>query len=148
MNVAGCEFPEALWYHVEDQVWARVDEAAGEAVVGITSMGIRLAGEIYMCRPKTVGSVVEQGRSVAVVELAKSIVSVKSPVSGTVLAVNEALAAQPELVHEDPYDAGWLARVRLAAWPAEAAALLRGDDAAGAMQHMAWLNRLQGELGS
>ncbi len=148
MNIAGCEFPDELWYHVEHQVWARVDEGAGEAVVGITSMGIRLAGEIYMCRPKTVGTAVEQGRSVAVVELAKSIVSVKSPLSGTVLAVNEALAARPELVHEDPYGAGWLARVRLSAWPAEARALLRGDDAAGAMLHMAWLNRLQGELGS
>jgi glycine cleavage system H protein len=125
-----------------------LDEAAGEAVVGITAMGIRLAGEIYMCRPRTVGTAVEQGRSVAVVELAKSIVSVKSPLSGTVLAVNAALAARPELVHEDPYGQGWLARVALAAWPAEAAALLRGDDAAGAMQHMAWLNRLQGELGS
>lgn len=146
MNVAGCEFPEALWYHVEHQVWARVE--GDEAVVGITSMGIRLAGEIYMCRPKTVGSGVEQGRSVAVVELAKSIVSVKSPVSGTVVAANEALAARPELVHEQPYGDGWIARVRLSAWPAEAAALLRGDDAAGAMQHMAWLNRLQGELGS
>ena len=148
MLIAGCEFPADLWYHVEHQVWARVDEAAGEAVVGITSMGIRLAGEIYMCRPRTVGSGVEQGRSVAVVELAKSIVSVKTPVSGTVLAVNEALATRPERVHEDPYGAGWLARLRLSAWPAEAAALLRGDDAAGAMQHMAWLNRLQGELGS
>ena len=148
MNVAGCEFPEGLWYHVEHQVWARVDEPAGEALVGITSMGIRLAGEIYMCRPKTVGSQLEQGRSVAVVELAKSIVSVKTPVSGTVLAVNEALAARPERVHEDPYGEGWLARIRLSAWPAESAALLRGDDASGALQHMAWLNRLQGELGS
>ncbi len=148
MNVAGCEFPAELWYHVEHQVWARVDESAGEAVVGITSMGIRLAGEIYMCRPKTVGSAVEQGRSVAVVELAKSIVSVKAPLSGTVVAVNEALAARPELVHEDPYGAGWLARLALSAWPAEAAALLRGDDAEGALQHLAWLNRLQGELGS
>ncbi len=145
MNIAGCEFPDELWYHVEHQVWARVDEVAGEAVVGITGMGIRLAGEIYMCRPKTVGSVVEQARSVAVVELAKSIVSVKSPVTGTVLAVNEALAARPEQVHEDPYGHGWIARLRLAQWPADRAALLRGDDAAGAMQHMAWLNRLQGQ---
>jgi glycine cleavage system H protein len=148
MNVAGCEFPEGLWYHVEHQVWAAVDEGSGVATVGITSMGIRLAGEIYMCRPKLVGVVVEQGRSVAVVELAKSIVSVKSPVSGVVIAVNEALASRPELVHEDPYGAGWIARVRLQAWPAESTALLRGDDAAGALQHMAWLNRLQGELGS
>ena len=59
-------FPPDLHYHVEHQVWARV--AGGVARVGITSLGIRLAGEIYMCRPKIVGSMVEQGRSVAVVE--------------------------------------------------------------------------------
>ena len=75
MIVAGCDFPDALWYHAEHQVWARL-LGETEAVVGITAMGIKLAGEIYMCRPKSAGSAVEQGRSVAVVELAKAIVSV------------------------------------------------------------------------
>src|SRR5262245_21738514 len=97
MNVAGFDFPDALHYHVEHQTWARV-EGDGTVTVGITSLGIRLSGDIYMCRPKSVGQVVEQGRSVAVVELAKAIVAVKSPLSGTVVDVNATLASAPELV--------------------------------------------------
>lgn len=140
MLIAGCEFPDALWYHAEHQVWARL-QGDGSAVVGITALGIKLAGEIYMCRPKSVGSVVEQGRSIAVVELAKSIVSVKSPVRGQVVEVNVQLEAAPELIHRDPYGAGWLARVMLADWAADSAALLHGEPVAAAMQRHAELNR-------
>ena len=142
MNVSGCEFPDALHYHVEHQTWARV-EGDGTVTVGITSLGIRLSGEIYMCRPKSVGQVVEQGRSVAVVELAKAIVAVKSPLSGTVVDVNPALASAPELVHVDPYGRGWIARLAPSAWEAERTALVHGEGAATAMAHHAWLNQLE-----
>ena len=142
MMVVGHEFPDDLHYLVEHQVWARL-EGDGTATVGITALGIAQAGEIYMCRPKWAGSEVEQGRSIAVVELAKSIVSVKSPVRGTVAAVNERLAQAPELVHRDPYGEGWLARVRLADFEADRVALLHGDAVADAMTHHAWLSRLQ-----
>lgn len=145
MNALNLPFPDDLHYLVEHQVWARLD-GDGLATVGITSLGIQLAGEIYMCRPKTSGSAVEQGRSIAVVELAKSIVSVKSPLSGTVVAVNPRLATEPELVHLDPYGKGWLAQLRVADVKAELAALVHGDTVAPAMQHHAWLHRQeQGE---
>lgn len=140
MNVAGLEFPGDLHYLVEHQVWARL-QGDGTATVGITALGIAQAGEIYMCRPKWPGSVIEQGRSIAVVELAKSIVSVKSPVRGTVTAINTALEKSPELVHRDPYGEGWLARVQLADFDADRAALLHGEPVAAAMAHHAWLSR-------
>lgn len=134
-------FPSDLHYCVEHQVWARL-HGDGTATVGITSLGIALAGgEIYMCRPKAVGAVVEAGRSLAVVELAKSIVSVKSPVSGVVVEVNPVLADQPERVHEDCYGEGWLARLQLADFEADRAGLLHGEPVAAAMEHHAWLNR-------
>ena len=142
MNVHGFDFPAALHYHVEHQTWARV-EADGTATVGITALGIRLSGEIYMCRPKAVGQAVEQGRSVAVVELAKAIVAVKSPLSGTVVDVNALLAETPELVHQDPYGRGWIARLAPSAWEAERAALVHGKAVAAAMAHHAWLNQIE-----
>ena len=144
MLTTDLHFPADLHFHIEHQVWARVG-ADGVAVVGITALGARLAGEVYMCRPRGVGQVVEQGRSVAVVELAKSIVSVKSPVTGEVLAVNEALATRPELVFEDPYGAGWLAQVRLADFNADLPALLTGEPVAAAMAHHAWLHRVESD---
>lgn len=143
MSGSVIDAPAELFYLVEHQVWARL-EGDGTATVGITALGIRLSGEIYMARPRGVGVAVEQGRAVAVVELAKSIVSVKSPVTGTVVAVNEALAAQPELVHTDPYGAGWLARLSLTRWDDDLATLLTGDAVAPAMAHHAWLNREDG----
>lgn len=141
MTAGPPDVPPDLHVLVEHQVWARVAAGGDEAVVGITALGIQLAGEIYMCRPKQPGTVVAQGQSIAVVELAKSIVSVKSPVSGTILAANPALAQRPELVHRDPYGDGWLARVALAAWPQDVQALLQGEALAEAMRRHAWLNR-------
>lgn len=140
MAIDGLSFPSELYYLVEHDVWAR-PEADGTVTVGITALGIHMAGEIYMCRPKAVGSVVEQGRSVAVVELAKAIVSVKSPIDGTVVAVNTALATEPERVHRSPYEQGWIARLAPADWAAQSAALVHGDAVAPAMQHQAWLHR-------
>lgn len=142
MIVRGLDFPDDLHYLVDHQVWARL-EGDGTATVGITSMGIRAAGEIYMCRPKAVGSEVEQGRAVAVVELAKSIVSVKSPVRGAVVDVNPALADRPELVHRDPYGAGWLARLKLADFEADRLALVQGDAVPAAMEAYARLNLIE-----
>jgi glycine cleavage system H protein len=141
MMAAGLPFPEELHYDIEHQVWARL-EADGSATVGITALGVQLAGEVYMCRPKSVGIVVERGRGIAVVELAKSIVSVKSPLSGTVLAINESLATAPEMVHGSPYEEGWLARLQPSAWEAESSALLHGPAVVAAMEHHAWLHRV------
>ena len=138
MKAAGLDFPDELHYLVEHQVWARLD-GGDTATVGITALGIVQTGEIYMCRPKRPGSTVEQGRSIAVVELAKAIVSVKSPVRGTVLAVNEELETRPGLMHLDPYGEGWIARVRLADLAADHSALLHGAPVAAAMAHQAWL---------
>ncbi|TNF62424.1 MAG: glycine cleavage system protein H [Burkholderiales bacterium] len=134
--------PEGLLYHIEHQVWARPD-ADGLFTVGITGLGVRLSGEIYMCRPKGVGVVVEQGRSIGVVELAKSIVSVRSPLSGEVVEVNPRLRAEPELVHRFPYGEGWLARIRPSALEHERAALLSGADVAPAMREHARLHRIE-----
>lgn len=132
--------PPDLHYLIEHQVWARLD-ADGLATVGITRLGVQLAGELYMCRPKSVGSEVAQGRSIAVVELAKSIVSVKSPLTGVVTEVNPVLEDHPERVFQDPYGAGWLARVKPADFAADAKALVTGDAVATTMAHHAWLSR-------
>lgn len=143
MLIAGALIPEHLWYWIDDQTWAMPLEGGGVRV-GITALGLKASGDIYMCRPKSVGSEVEQGRSVGVVELSKSIVSVKSPLSGVVTRVNEALEARPELVHQSPYDAGWLVELAPSALVQEQARLAIGEAAArDGMQRWAWLNQLE-----
>lgn len=143
LTVAGVSVPLHLWFWPEDQTWAE-PLPDGRIRIGITALGLKASGEVYMCRPKPVGSEVEQGRSIGVVELAKSVVSVKSPLSGRVLRVNEALEDKPELVHQSPYEAGWLAELAPSALEAEKAKLAIGEDAIRtAMQQWAWLNRLE-----
>lgn len=134
--------PGDLHYLIEHQVWTRLHED-GTATVGITQLGVRLSGEVYMCRAKRVGTALAQGDTVAVVELSKAIVAVKSPVSGTVVEVNEALDERPEWVHRDPYGAGWIARLKLTDFATDQVALLQGEAAASAMAHHAWLHRLE-----
>jgi glycine cleavage system H protein len=132
VNPLQLPFPADRHYLVEHDVWARL-EGDGTATVGITALGIKLSGEIYMCRVKPAGSVISQGRSVAVVELAKAIVSVKSAVSGEVLHVNPLLEERPELVHRDPYGKGWLARLALRDFDSDRRNLAQGADAIEAM---------------
>ncbi|WP_343622443.1 glycine cleavage system protein H [Roseateles puraquae] len=144
MLIAGAELPEHLWYWIDEQTWA-VPLEDGRVRVGITALGLKASGDIYMCRPKSVGSEVEQGRSLGVVELSKSIVSVKSPLSGTVMRVNEALEERPELVHQAPYEAGWLLELAPARLEEERGRLAIGEaDIRAAMQRWAWLNQLEG----
>jgi predicted peroxiredoxin len=76
---------------------------------------------------------VVQGSTVAVVELSKSIVAVKSPVTGTIVEVNPALEDRPDWVHRDPYGAGWIARLRLDDFATDQAQLLHGAAASEAM---------------
>src|SRR5574341_772287 len=144
MKVGDFEFPEHLHYLVEHDTWARLD-ADGVVCVGISSLGVRMAGEFYMCRPQPVGRAVEAGRSIAVAELAKSIVSVKSPLAGVVAEVNEALAQRPELVHLDCYGAGWLARLTPVDWARDSRALVTGAAVEAAMRRQLWLHGLAGE---
>jgi len=133
--------PTTHFYLIQHQVWARQD-ADGCFTQGITALGVQLSGEIYMCRPKGIGTLVEQGRSMGVVELAKSIVSVKSPLSGKVVEVNPLLRDEPERVHLDPYGQGWLLRISPSAWATEHKELVSGEDVALAMAEHARLFRL------
>lgn len=138
------DLPPGLWLWAEDQTWA-LPLPDGRVRVGITALGLKLSGEIYMCRPKSVGSSVEQGRSIGVVELAKSVVSVKAPLSGVVLRVNDALEEQPELVYRSPYEQGWLVELQPSALEAEQPRLVMAPAAQReAQQRWAWLNQLEG----
>ena len=136
MDFEQLAFPEDLHYDVEDDTWARLEDD-GTVAVGITALGIALSGELFMCRPKRVGTIVERGRGIAVVELAKAIVSVKSPLSGEVAMVNERVVERPEIVHRDPYGEGWIARLRPLRWDEEREALVTGAATRAALREHA-----------
>jgi glycine cleavage system H protein len=87
--------------------WARV-EADGRVTVGISDHAQGLLGDLVYVELPSVGDSVSAGNAVAVVESVKAASDVYSPVSGTVVAVNDALSDKPETINEDAYGQGWL----------------------------------------
>ena len=81
----GCEFPDELFYNVDNNVWVR-READGTVTLGMTAYAAALAGQIVSCTPKKVGRGVDKDKSAATVESGKWVGPVKSPVAGEVVA--------------------------------------------------------------
>ncbi len=113
-------YPEDLRYHREHD-WARVE--GDEATLGITWYAQDALGEIVHYEPPEDGSAVAKDESYGEVESVKAVSDLISPLSGEVVAVNEALTDAPETINEDPYGEGWLIRIRLTD-PAEVDTLL------------------------
>jgi glycine cleavage system H protein len=103
--LADLEIPEDLSYSSEDE-WVR--EVGERVEVGISDYAQDQLGDIVFVELPEVGTAVDRGEAFGVIESVKAVSDLFAPVSGTVVAVNEDLEEQPELVNEDCYHAGWL----------------------------------------
>jgi glycine cleavage system H protein len=104
------QHPDDLRYSAEHE-WVRVDGTIAE--VGITDFAQDNLGDIVYVQLPEVGASVVRDAACSEVESTKSVSDIYAPVSGTVVAVNEALTTTPELINSDPYGAGWIFRVEL-----------------------------------
>jgi glycine cleavage system H protein len=104
------QIPEDLRYTASHE-WVRQNDD-DTVTVGITDFAQSQLGDLVFVEPPESGRDVEAGEACAVVESVKSASDVYSPVAGTVVAGNDALADAPELVNQDPYGEGWLFRVQ------------------------------------
>jgi glycine cleavage system H protein len=100
-------FPEQLHYTVEHEWLAD----GSPATVGITETAAEALGELVYVELPAVGDQVTAGAVCGEVESTKSVSELFSPVTGTVVEVNQAAIDDPALVSSDPYGAGWLLRV-------------------------------------
>ena len=107
--------------YTKDHEWVRVD--GDEAVVGITDYATNQLGDIVFVELPDPGRTLSQFATFGVVESVKAVSDLFAPVSGEVVAANEALATTSELVNSDPYGDGWMLRIRLAE-PSEVDGLL------------------------
>jgi len=102
--------PDGLRYTRQHE-WVLID---GESArIGITDLAQDALGTIVHVQLPTVGQSVQSGASVVEVESSKSVSDIDSPVSGSVVLVNESLATEPGLVNSDPYGSGWLYEVQM-----------------------------------
>lgn len=105
------ELPKGLKY-TETHEWVR-DEGDGTVTVGITDHAQELLGDLVFVELPEVGTAVKARGECAVVESVKAASDVYSPVSGEVVAINEALADAPETINADAYGEGWIFKVRI-----------------------------------
>ena len=101
-------FPSDIRYTAEHE-WIRVE--GEEAYVGITDYAQSELGEIVFVDVPTIGEEVAQGEVFGSIEAVKTVSDLNIPVTGAVLAINEELDAQPELVNNDPYGEGWIIKI-------------------------------------
>jgi len=124
----GCAIPDDRLYDVERHVWVRFEEQ--DAVLGMTDVAQTIGGKIVHVAWKAPGRVVARGRPLAVIESAKWVGPFPSPLTGEIVATNEAAFARDVLIaNRDPYGEGWLVRLRPTQLDEERGALLDGETA-------------------
>ena len=99
-------------HYTKDHEWVRVD--GDVASVGITAYAADQLGDIVFVELPDVGRALEQFATFGVVESVKAVSDLFAPISGEVTETNAALSGQPELVNSEPYEGGWMVRLRLA----------------------------------
>jgi glycine cleavage system H protein len=129
-TVRGCHLPDDLLYDVENHIWY-TELGDGTVRLGMTTVATAMAGQLVAFTPKRVGRSVKAGKSCATIESGKWVGPAKSAADGEVVAVNDALVANPALANEDPYDKGWMVVLRPEAWDSVKATLTPGSAVAG-----------------
>jgi len=103
-------FPQNIKYTSEHE-WIRLE--GDTAYVGITDYAQSELGEIVFVDVDTIGETIGQGEVFGSVEAVKTVSDLNMPVTGEVVAFNEALNDQPELVNNDPYGEGWMIQIKV-----------------------------------
>ncbi|MBL7790025.1 MAG: glycine cleavage system protein GcvH [Chitinophagales bacterium] len=117
-------FPANLKYTKEHE-WILVE--GNKAKIGITDFAQKELGDIVYLDINTQGKKVAQNEIFGTIEAVKTVSDLYMPVTGTILGINSALEADPQLVNSDPYGAGWMVEIELAN-ESELAGLLSADD--------------------
>jgi len=135
-EINGCNIPEDLYYLAGDKlVWARF-EADGTVTAGVPDPGQAIAGKVVAVTAKKLGRTIERGKSMGTLESGKWVGPIPAPVSGEIIAINEAVTANPTLVNNDPYGEGWIVKLQPSDLEGERADLVTGQAAVEAFQEL------------
>lgn len=107
--MADYEFPDELSYTKDDE-WIRRE--GDDVVIGVSDFAQSQLGDIVFVELPEVGSTTEAGSSFGTIESVKAVSDLYAPLSGEVVAINEALEDAPEIINESCYGEGWLVRLR------------------------------------
>jgi len=107
--------------YTEDHEWARKED--DKIAEGITDFAQSELQDIVYVELPEVGQEVMQGDSIATIEAVKTVTDLYAAVSGTIIETNKELESKPELVNKDPYEDGWIVKIKMSE-PAELETLL------------------------
>ena len=107
--------------YTKDHEWLKTE--GDVAWIGITDYAQHELGDIVFIEVETVGESLEKHESFGTIEAVKTVSDIFMPVSGEILEFNEALTTQPETINKDPYDKGWIVKIRMTR-PEEVAELM------------------------
>jgi glycine cleavage system H protein len=130
-KVKGCVILKDLYYNVNNNTWVKVIDDS-TVVVGMTDIAQSLAGALLHAKTKSPGTARRLGKPIATVESGKYVGPVKSPVTGEITKVNEALAGDAGLINRSPYNDGWIVEMKADNLSAELGDMVTGDAAVAA----------------
>jgi glycine cleavage system H protein len=130
-KVKGCVILKDLHYNINNNTWIRVIDDS-TVVVGMTDIAQSLAGALLHAKTKSPGTARRLGKPIATVESGKYVGPVKSPVTGEITKVNEALAGDAGLINRSPYNDGWIVEMKADNLSAELGDMVTGDAAVAA----------------
>jgi glycine cleavage system H protein len=108
--MAEIKFPTDVKYAESDE-WIRVD--GDTATIGISDYAQDALNDLVYVEFKAVGETLVAGESFGEIESVKAASEVYMPVAGEIIAVNDELTSEPEMVNEDPYGNGWMVKIRV-----------------------------------
>ena len=97
--------------YTKDHEWLKVVEE--HAYVGITDFAQHELGDIVFIEVETVGEILERHEAFGTIEAVKTVSDMFMPVSGEVLEFNEALTTNPDIINKDPYEQGWVVKIKV-----------------------------------
>jgi glycine cleavage system H protein len=114
-----------VWFN-ENDCWAYV--TGNRARIGVTDFVQQKLSDILYFTPPEMGAEIDQFGEAGEIESSKSIIDIISPVSGTVIRINETLMQKPELINENPYESGWIAELELTDFESDKELLIVFDE--------------------
>ena len=97
--------------YTDDHEWIKIDSDL--AIVGITDFAQSELGDIIFVEFPDIGESVNQKDTIGTLEAVKTVADIYSPLSGEIVEINEQLESSPELINEDPYNNGWILKIKI-----------------------------------
>ena len=106
------QYPEELRYSESNQ-WVQILEDGSTAIIGVTIYANKLLGEVLEVELPELGAKVRADQEIGLIESEQTSYDLYTPVSGKIIAVNEDLEEAPGLINSDPYNDGWICKIKL-----------------------------------